>query len=188
MKKVFYLAVIIFITVSVFSCTKVQENYATSKFPQPSFLKDEPGGGISISLEFKAGHDGVDTDCIFPYVGDVFFNGAYHHVPCVGKGDNCTWTISISFDALPDPVILDTLYSGIVILSEGKSEKNLPMPARSFLMEKDLTSGTAIGVSVSDTGTWINMPEQSWVRIDSTHYSLSTGCEFDTIPEYIDAP
>ena len=46
----------------------------------------------------------------------------------------------------------------IVILSEGKSEKNLPMPARSFLMEKDLTSGTAIGVSVSDTGTWINMP------------------------------
>jgi hypothetical protein len=110
------------------------------------------------------------------------------HIPCIGRGENCNWGVSITLNVSADSVERNILYPVIVTLpeDEGRSEMSLPMPARSFLMQ-DSISATAIGVSDLDTGTWLNMPDQTWTRIDSTHYSLTTGIEFDTIPEYLNA-
>jgi len=43
---------------------------------------------------------------------------------------------------LNDPIVLDSLYSGTVILPDGRNESSLPMPARSFLMDEDFKKVT----------------------------------------------
>jgi len=190
MKNVFYLTVLIFITASLFSCTKVQESYKNSKVQQTSLLKVAPGVHISVSVTFKAGHDGPGSLCYFPYLGDWVSpaTSTYQHVPCVGSGENCTWTIGISTAIGPGSITLDSLYSATVTLLESRSETSIQMPARSFLMNEDFTTGTAIDVDSNDEGYWINLPAQSWTRIDSIHYTLSTGYEVSTSPDYLNAP
>ncbi len=182
MKKVIYLVAVIFMTIIVISCAKKQENKTTNTSPTAQLKK--PGG--SIELSFRAGHD-AGALCTLPYQGDFMpVTGSWIHIPCIGNGSNCGWVIKITTNVFYGSVVYNTTYPVIVLLPEGEgmSETEFEMPARSLLMQ-DSTSATSIGVSETDSGVWINLAEQVWERIDSTHYRLSIGIEFDTIPEYL---
>ncbi len=184
MKKSIYLVAVIIMTIVVYSCAKKQDNYSTTDASQTGQLKTQRG--VFFELTFKAGHD-AGALCAVPYLGDAFLTGAWRHIPCVGDGTNCEWTFGFSTNATSFGTIkYKTIYSAIAVLSEhdGRGEEEFVMPARSLLMQ-DTTSATSIGVSESDKGLWVNVSEQTWERIDSTHYRLATGFEFDTIPLYL---
>ena len=184
MKKSVYLVAVIIMTIVVYSCAKKQDNYSTADASQTGQLKTQRGWTINVS--FKAGHN-AGALCMVPYLGDAVIAGAWRHIPCVGSGTNCDWTIGFSTNATYGTIKYNSIYSAIAILSEydGRGEEEFVMPARSLLMQ-DTTSATSIGVSESDKGLlWINVSEQTWERIDSTHYQLATGIEFDTIPLYL---
>ncbi len=190
MKKVIYFTVIGLVAIFVFSCKKQNET-----LPKNLSFKNASSGGFNISVTFKAGHDGPGQYCYFPYLGDLVISNPinpgtviYKHIPCVGKGEKCTWKIGITFGILGDSIILDSLYSGTITLSSNRDEPYLTMPARSFLIDENFTTGTAIGVNSNDDGYWINLPAQNWTRIDSLHYELNKGLKVDTIPEFINAP
>ncbi len=186
MKKSIYYISILLIPFMIFSCEKKGDNCTTPNLNEINQFKSI-GGGFSIQVTFRAGHNGPDPQCLVPYLGDIMVTqGNYKHIPCVGKGTNCEWTIGLNIQSTYSSAEYNTTYATIVTLSddEARSESQLVMPARSLLMQ-DSTSATSIGVSESDIGIWINLPEQTWERIDSTHYSLSYGIEFDSIPDYL---
>lgn len=184
MKKTIYLLAFIFMTVIVFSCAKKLDNNTKLRSSLTGQLKVQ--GGWTVRVTFKAGHD-AGALCMVPYQGDFMATlGNWVHIPCVGSGTNCTWTVGYTTNVSYDSVEYNTTYAATATLSEydKRSEAEFVMPARSLLMQ-DSTTATSIGVSESDIGIWINVSEQTWNRIDSTHYGLDNGIEFDTIPKYL---
>ena len=69
----------------------------------------------------------------------------------------------------------------IATLHQGINYDTIHMPSKNFIMQ-DSTTAIETSINESEDGFFINMPNQAWLKIDSTHFLLPLGIEFDTIP------
>lgn len=123
-----------------FSCDK--ENIQELPNDNPSTRSLKGGVGIGFGVSFNAGHvKGSPLCCAASYCLSYPWTpcGSYIHIGCIGPGENCEWTVGLSFSADDG--------SGIVILDES-SDYSLDFfhfPSFSHPL---------------DDGTFFNMPEQ----------------------------
>jgi len=166
MKKLFYLCIAISV---IFTFTNCSKDHKINTEPSSNYSDTfKEGIKFGLSVSFKSGHESGAL-CYVPYQGDIWdaVSMSYFHFPCIGRGDDCTWSIAIGRGALEGP----SEEPVVATFKETIGLDTLHMPALSFLFTDSITA-TAIGVDENDVGTWINMPSQTWIKIDSINYLL----------------
>jgi hypothetical protein len=118
-----------------------------------SLIVTSANAGLNLSVTFSCGH-AAGSSCVVPNVGDVVVGicptCGWQHIPCVGSGSNCTWTVgwtSVGLSSSDSTVETNVNYDFDMAIPIGYGERTFVMPARSIYM--------------SSLHLYINCPEQS---------------------------
>ena len=144
-----------------------------------------PNGSGGISVSFKAGHKPADCGGVGEMCFSISFGLQPCHIACIGKGEECEWTLSLSSGiyngdgSLHDgEIFTGTLENDSIFIIPGPdAPKPIMNTWKSF----------SINTTTSGQNTYINIPEQNTeIRYtsDSTIYYVCKNITYTSSPAF----